>query len=124
MKANRSFSWLLLPLFALIAFTLLSAFVSADDVFTNIENGMANALGTSATIAGYLLTAGLCGAIAIALAIAGVNPYAELVTIMMILAFCVIVGWADFWILIICAMIVVVAFSGKLAGIISGQGPE
>jgi len=124
LKANRNFSWLLLPLFAFIAITAFSACVAADDVFTSIENGMADALGTSSEVAGYLITAGLCGAIAIALAIAKVNLFAELVTVVMLLAFCVIVGWADFWILIICAMIVVIAFSGKLAGIISGQGQE
>lgn len=97
---------------------------ASANVFDDIESGLAEHLGTTNMVAGYLIAAGLVGAVLIALAIMGVNPFAELIAAIAMLAFCAVVGWIDFWLLLLAAIILVLWFSSKMAPMLSGRPGE
>lgn len=121
---NYWITLLSLIFFVILAIIIFSITVSAESLFDSMKNGMSDILNSSLSVAGYTLATFLIFAVAISMTIIRVNVFATIMAISLVLAFCVVVNWIDFWILLLYAMLIVIWFSLHVSTKISGQGGE
>ena len=98
--------------------------VSADSAFNDTANGVANALGVSASTAGFILGISILITVGMTLASLRMNGLGILIVLVGVVGMLTLIGWLPIWVLATIALLCAGLTIARLAEWLSGGSSE